>query len=99
MAHFIVNGDVASHWLYGTFAFQGLIAPLNMERKYRARYGEAWGKFSEQTSYIPFAAILAGRNKLVISELNIWGALTGLGLFLLVLWYHQSWFGVAALSY
>ncbi|MBL4623132.1 MAG: hypothetical protein JKY89_12120 [Immundisolibacteraceae bacterium] len=99
LAHFIVNGDVASHWIYGTFAFQGLIAPLNMERKYRARYGEAWTKFADQTSYIPFAAIITGRNKLVISELNIWGALTGLSLFLLVLWFHESWFGVSPLSY
>jgi len=99
LAHLIVNGDVASHWLYGTFAFQGLIAPLNMERKYRARYGEAWTKFTDQTSYIPFAAIIAGRNKLVIRELNIWGALTGLALFLLLLWFHQSWFGVSPLSY
>ena len=99
VAHFIVNGDVASHWLYGTFMFQGLIAPLNMERKYKTRYGDGWTKFTDQTSYIPFAAIITGRNKLVISELNIWGALIGLGLFLLVLWYHQSWFGVSALSY
>ena len=95
LAHLIVNGDLASHWLYGTFAFQGLIAPLNMERKYRARYGEAWNQFAHQTSYLPFVAILAGRNRLVISELNLWAALTGVGLFGLTLYFHQNWFGVS----
>ncbi len=97
LAHFIVNGDWASHWLYGSFAFQGLVAPLNLDRKYRARYGEAWQKFTAQTSYLPFVAILQGRNKLVISELNPWGTLTGIGLFVLVLYFHQSWFGVSPL--
>ena len=97
LAHFIVNGDVASHWVYGTIAFQGLIAPLNLDRKYRARYGEAWEKFTAQTSYLPFVAIASGRNKLVVSELNKWGALAGIGLFLLTLYFHQAWFGVSPL--
>lgn len=97
LAHFIVNGDWASHWVYGTIAFEGLIAPLNLDRKYRARYGEAWEKFTAQTSYLPFAAILSGRNKLVIRELNGWAALAGIGLFTLVLYFHQAWFGVSPL--
>ena len=97
LAHFIVNGDWASHWVYGTIAFEGLIAPLNLDRKYRARYGEAWEKFTAQTSYLPFVAILSGRNKLVISELNGWAALVGIGLFALVLYFHHAWFGVSPL--
>ena len=93
LAHFIVNGDWASHLLFGTIAFEGLIAPMNLDRKYRARYGESWDKFTEQTSYIPFVAIITKRNKLVLSELNIWGALIGIALFLCVIYFHQTWFG------
>lgn len=93
LAHFIVNGDWASHLLFGTIAFEGLIAPMNLDRKYRARYGESWDKFTEQTSYIPFVAIITKRNKLVLSELNIWGALIGIALFLGVIYFHQTWFG------
>ena len=97
LAHFIVNGDWASHLLYGTIAFEGLIAPMNLDRKYRARYAESWNKFTEQTSYIPFLAIMTGRNKLVISELNIWGALIGVALFTGILYFHQAWFGASPL--
>ncbi|MEL0083782.1 MAG: NnrU family protein, partial [Gammaproteobacteria bacterium] len=60
-------------------------------------HGEAWDKFTAQTSYLPFMAIITGRNKLVISELNGKAALVGLGLFLLVLYFHQAWFGASPL--
>lgn len=95
LAHFVVNGDWASHLLYGTIAFEGLVAPMNLDRKYRARYGESWDKFAAQTSYIPFVAIINQRNKLVLSELNVWGALIGIGLFASVLYFHQAWFGTS----
>jgi uncharacterized membrane protein len=69
LAHFIVNGDWASHLLFGSFAFEGLIAPLNLDRKYRHRHGAAWEVFARQTSYLPFVAILQGRNRLAWREL------------------------------
>tara|TARA_R110002095_G_scaffold205827_1_gene189432 strand:- start:138 stop:815 length:678 start_codon:yes stop_codon:yes gene_type:complete len=99
LAHFIVNGDWASHWLYGTIAFEGLIGPLNLDRKYRARHGEAWLKFTQQTSYLPFAAIISGRNKLVLTELNPWGFIAGLSLFATLIYFHKAWFGVSALAW
>lgn len=70
MAHFIVNGDWAAHLMFGSFAWQGLIGPLNMERKYRKRFGAAWDAFARQTSHLPFWAILTGRNRLVLREIN-----------------------------
>ncbi len=95
LAHFVVNGDWASHLLFGSFAVQGLIAPLNLDRKYRGRYGAAWEVFARQTSYLPFVAILQGRNRLVLSEINWIAVLVGLGLFGLTLVYHQPWFGAS----
>jgi uncharacterized membrane protein len=97
LAHFIVNGDWASHWLFGTIAFEGLIGPINLDRKYRTRYGDAWQKFASQTSYIPFAAIVSGRNKLVLNELNVWAIFIGITLFAILVYFHQHWFGVSAL--
>jgi len=96
LAHFLVNGDWASHLLFGSFAFQGLVAPLNLDRKYRRRYGAAWEAFARQTSYLPFVAIAQGRNRLVPGEINWIAVLAALGLFVLTLVYHQAWFGVPA---
>ncbi|GAB4360261.1 MAG: NnrU family protein [Immundisolibacter sp.] len=95
LAHFLVNGDWASHLLFGSFAFQGLIGPLNLDRKYRRRYGDAWDVFARQTSYVPFAAILQGRNRLVLGEINWIAVAVGLALFVLTLVYHQAWFGAS----
>ena len=96
LAHFLVNGDWASHLLFGSFAFQGLVAPLNLDRKYRRRYGAAWEAFARQPSYLPFVAIAQGRNRLVPGEINWIAVLAALGLFVLTLVYHQAWFGVPA---
>jgi uncharacterized membrane protein len=92
-AHFIVNGDWASHLLFGSFAFQGLIAPLNLDRKYRQRHGAAWDAFARQTSYLPFVAIAQGRNRLVLGEINWIAVAVALGLYALVFANHQAWFG------
>ena len=93
LGHFLVRGDWASHLLFGSFAFQGLIGPLNMDRKYHARHGAAWEVFTAKTSYIPFVAILQGRNRLVLSELSWVGMGAGAAAFVLVLVFHQRWFG------
>ena len=94
VAHFIIKGDWASHIMFGTIAFEGLIGPLNLDRKYKARYGQAWDKFAAQTSYLPMGAIFSGRNKLVLQELNKWGLALGVFLFITLLYFHQGWFGV-----
>jgi uncharacterized membrane protein len=95
LSHFLVNGDWASHLLFGSFAFQGLIAPLNLDRKYRRRHGAAWDAFARQTSYLPFVAIAQGRNRLVLGEINWIAVAVALGLFGLTLVYHQAWFGAS----
>lgn len=95
LGHFIVNGDWASHLLFGSFAFQGLVAPLNLDRKYRQRHGAAWDVFARQTSYLPFVAIAQGRNRLVPGEINWLAVAVALGLYALTFVYHQAWFGAS----
>ncbi len=97
LAHFMVNGDWAGHLMFGSFLFQGFIGPLNMERKYRNKYGAAWPAFVAQTSHVPFLAILTGRNQLVLGEISKPMLLLSIIAFLLVLYYHATWFGVSPL--
>ena len=65
------------------------------DRKYHARHGAAWEVFTAKTSYIPFVAILQGRNRLVLSELSWVGMGAGAAAFVLVLVFHQRWFGAS----
>ncbi|MFZ2628741.1 MAG: NnrU family protein [Rugosibacter sp.] len=95
LAHFMVRGDWASHVFFGVYAFQGIIAPYNMERKYHRRFGKAWETLASQSSHIPFVAILTGRNRLVLSEINWALFAVSLALYAIVLAFHTAWFGVS----
>jgi uncharacterized membrane protein len=97
LAHFMVRGDWASHMFFGAYAFQGIIAPYNMERKYHRRFGTAWETLASQSSHIPFVAILTGRNRLVLNEINWTLFAVSLALYAIVLKFHAAWFGVSPL--
>ena len=61
------------------------------------RNPEAWARFANATSNVPFEAILQGRNKLVFSELW-WRLCAALIAFLVVGLAHRSLFGAAVFS-
>ena len=68
-----------------------------MERKYRRRFGQAWETLASQSSHLPFVAILAGRNRLVLSEINWMLFAVILAVYAIVLAFHAAWFGVSPL--
>lgn len=92
--HFAINGNVASAWFFGSFFLTATRGALDIDRKRAARDPEAFARYRAQTSVFPFAAILGGRNRLVLREL--WLPL-GLGALLtaLVLTFHETWFYVS----
>lgn len=96
MAHVILNGHLAALIFFGGLAFLSAMGPLLIDRKRRAAMGEAWEQFAAATSNIPFAAILAGRNKLVPGEIGWKGLGLGLGLYLLLVSLHPYVIGVRA---
>ncbi len=91
VSHMAANGDVVSVVFFGTFAILGAAGGVLIDRKKAASLGEDWLPFVEATSNIPFAAILSGRNKLVLKELflPVGVGLLGYGL---VYWGHE-WVG------
>lgn len=91
VSHLIANGDVASLIFFATFAAVSSYGTHSIDRKRSLSLDESkWGHFTAVTSNIPFAAILAGRNKLVIGELG-WGKLSiALLLFVGLVYFHGS---------
>jgi ABC-type branched-subunit amino acid transport system permease subunit len=55
---------------FGTFAISALIGMPSIDRKLAARDPEAAAKLQAATSILPFGAILAGRNRLVLAEIG-----------------------------
>jgi uncharacterized membrane protein len=68
-AHLAANGDAVSVAFFGTFLVLGLAGGALIDRKKAAKLGVAWQPFAAVTSNVPFAAILTGRNHLVLKEL------------------------------
>jgi uncharacterized membrane protein len=95
--HVLGNGDTAALVFFGAFLVTALAGMPSIDAKLARRHGEAWRAFAAQTSILPFGAILAGRNRLVLKEIGWMPPVVGLILWAAVLHFHRSFFGMPAL--
>lgn len=80
LAHVLLVPTLSAAVFFAGFAVQALVGSALQDRKLLARLGEPYRRYLDQTSALPFAAILAGRQRLVLGELP-WSALAvGAGL-------------------
>ncbi len=94
LTHILQTGEAASLILFGGIFTLAALGPLGIDAKRRQAYGEQWEKFAAQTSYLPFGAILTGRNKLVLGELGWWRLLLGVVLFAALVYVHGQMTGI-----
>ena len=97
LVHVIGNGDVTSLIFFGTFAISAFLGMPSIDRKLAARDPEAAARLRAETSILPFGAILAGRNRLVLAEIGWLAPLLALIGWAAVLHSHARFFGVPAL--
>lgn len=95
--HLIVNGDSASFVLFGALLILALLGPLMIDGKRLRKMGEPYRAFMAQTSNVPFAAILSGRQKLNLGEIGWRRTLISVAVWAAVLFAHPFLFGVPAL--
>jgi uncharacterized membrane protein len=93
--HLLVNPERANIMLFGAIAFMTLFGTRSIDRKTRARDPEAWARFSARTSNVPFAAILAGRNRLPLIEFG-WRPFAAAAIVTAIAVFHSVLFGVSA---
>ena len=94
LAHILAQGELKSTLFFGTFlVLAGLGAALIDVRKARA-LGEDWARFAAVTSYLPFAAIAQGRNRLAWAEIGWRNPAIALALYALLFWLHPMLFGM-----
>lgn len=95
--HLLVNGDQASLVLFGSMLVLALFGTSSIDAKRRRALGATWESFAAQTSNVPFAAILSGRQSLNLAEIGWWRILLALAVWAALAWGHPYMFGVAAL--
>ncbi|HEY0833283.1 MAG TPA: NnrU family protein [Azospirillum sp.] len=97
LAHIVPNGDAASLLLFGTLAVLALVGSVLIDAKLARRRPDAWARYSAVTSNVPFAAILAGRQRLVLGEFRGRLPLVVLVVYVALLLLHPWLFGVSPL--
>lgn len=95
--HLLVNGDLLSFILFGSMGVLAIGGAASIDAKRRRVFGEAWADFEAKSSFVPFAAILSGRQTLKPGEFAL-PALLGAAAYLVVLMAHPLIAGVSALG-
>lgn len=94
VAHAIANGDLAGILTFGSVAVLGLAGSVVLDEKKARRHPIEWARFASVSSNVPFAAIVGGRQRLVLGEIGWWRLALALALFAAVVAAHRWAFGV-----
>jgi uncharacterized membrane protein len=95
--HILGNGDSAAIVFFGAFLVTALAGMPSIDAKMAKRHPDSWPGFAAATSILPFGAILAGRNRLDLSEIGWIAPAAGVVLWAAILHAHRHVFGVPAL--
>lgn len=95
--HVIGNGDTAAIVFFGAFLVTALAGMPSIDAKLAKRAPADWAKLAAATSILPFGAIAAGRNRLVLGEIGWLPPVAGLLAWAALLHFHARFFGVAPL--
>lgn len=93
IAHLAANGDAAGWIVFAGITFLALAGAWHIDCKKRALLGHGWQRFAAATSFVPFAAIAAGRTRLGLAEIGWLRLVLGLVLFAGLVWAHPRLFG------
>ncbi len=75
-----------------------LFAVWHGDRRLASRFGEAFEELKASTSVLPFAAVLDGRQQLVLTEF-LRPAQLGIAIAIGVFWWSHRWIGAAATAF
>ncbi len=89
LAHTILNSFATDLLFFGGFFVFALIGCWHQDPRKRVLQKEQLSALFAETSFLPFGAILAGRNRLVWSELSLWGFAAGLAAAIAAYWLHD----------
>lgn len=95
-AHLLVNVDAGSLLFFSSLGVTALRGAFDIDRKRRRSNPVEFARFEATTSNVPFAALLAGKNRLVLRELWLPVGL-GLAVTLAAVAFHARFFGAPAI--
>lgn len=97
LVHLAANGDLASTIFFGSLLALALGGPALIDAKRQRGFGDAWQRFAEATSNVPFAAIASRRNQLgpALREIGLLRPAIAIAVYAVFLAFHGRLFGAA----
>jgi uncharacterized membrane protein len=95
--HLLPNGDLASALLFGAIAVVAIAGTFSIDRKRATAMPGDWPRYRAATSVLPFAAIIAGRNRLAWDEIGWSRAAVAVVAWVVLIALHRMVIGVPAL--
>jgi len=94
LAHLFVRGDLAAVLFFGGMLALSTLGMVHIDMRRDANADDAWRSFRAGTSRTPFRAILEGRRTLVMRDVGWWRVALGSVLCLVILFVHETVFGM-----
>ena len=90
----MILNPYASDWMFfGGFLVYVLLSAWHQDRRFLATHPDTFPAFYSITSYVPFVAILQGRQRLGVKEYRWWSVAMVIVLFLAFRFVHPVWIG------
>ncbi len=90
--HVLLATSLIDRVFFSGFVTLSIVGMIHQDRKLTTRKGPNYAAFVDETSSIPFLAIMSGRQKLVLAEISLPPVLIGIGIALLLRTIHDSIF-------
>jgi uncharacterized membrane protein len=92
-AHALSNPSVGDCLFFGGFVVYGILSAVHQDRRTLATGREEIRQFQSDTSFVPFAAILSGKQRLALAEYNRIALVISVIVFILLRLVHSKLFG------
>jgi len=97
IVHIPASGQMTGIILQAAIGLLAIVGMNQIDRRKAREKGEAWQAYAQQTSAIPFAAIIRGRQRFVFSEIGWLPVIGGIGLYAILISAHPHIIGVSPL--
>ncbi|MCB2052738.1 MAG: NnrU family protein [Geminicoccaceae bacterium] len=94
LAHLLANPDLASFILFGAMAVLAFGGAFALDQRRTRENPPGWGVFVQRTSFVPFGAIVEGRQRFVAREIGWIKLAVALALYVVLFVAHPYLFGV-----
>ncbi len=92
-SHMIMNGWIGDIAFFATFPLLGLVGAWHQDRRKVRQRDERYGRFYEQTSFVPGAALVSGRQSFGMADFPWLAMVIGFAAFLVLIALHHRLFG------